>query len=165
MNVDEDVLVLYLTSHGSEKHDLAVDFPPLRLAPVDPPALKAALDESGIKWKVVVVSACYSGGFVDALKESQTMIITASAADRQSFGCGNESDFTYLAKALFDEGLRRTRSFEAAFEVARETIARRERGRGFPPSEPQIAAGPAIREKLQEVERRLDARGRPGAAR
>jgi peptidase C13-like protein len=165
MNVDEDVLVLYLTSHGSEKHDLAVDFPPLRLAPIDPPALRAALDESGIKWKVIVVSACYSGGFVDALKESRTMIITASAANRQSFGCGNESDFTYLAKALFDEGLRRTHSFEAAFEVARETIARRERSRGFPPSEPQIAAGPAIRQKLQEVERRLEARGRPGGAR
>jgi hypothetical protein len=93
------------------------------------------------------------------------MIITASGADRQSFGCGNESDFTYLAKALFDEALRRTRSFEAAFEAAREAIARRERGRGFPPSEPQIAAGPAIREKLKEIERRLEARGRPGAAR
>jgi hypothetical protein len=165
MNVDEDVLVLYLTSHGSEKHDLAVDFPPLRLAPIDPPALKAALDESGIKWKVVVVSACYSGGFVDALKDSQTMIITASGADRQSFGCGNESDFTYLAKALFDEGLRRTRSFEAAFEAARETIARRERSRGFPPSEPQIAAGAAIRKRLKEVERRLEARARAGIVR
>ena len=165
MNVEEDVLVLYLTSHGSEKHELAVDFPPLRLASIDPPALKAALDESGIKWKVIVVSACYSGGFIDALKDSQTMVITASGANRQSFGCGNESDFTYLAKALFDEGLRRTRSFEAAFEVAREAIARRERSRGFPPSEPQIAAGPAIREKLKEVERRLEARARPGTAR
>jgi peptidase C13-like protein len=165
MNVEEDVLVLYLTSHGSEKHELAVEFPPLRLVPIDPQTLKAALDESGIKWKVVIVSACYSGGFVRALKDSQTMIITASAADRQSFGCGNESDFTYLARALFDEALRRTHSFEAAFEAAREAIARRERGRGFAPSEPQIAAGPAIREKLKEIERRLEARGRPGAAR
>jgi hypothetical protein len=160
MNVDEDVLVLYLTSHGSENHDLAVEFPPLRLAPIDPQTLKAALDESGIKWKVIVVSACYSGGFVDVLKDSQTMIITASGAKRQSFGCGSESDFTYLAKALFDEALRSTRSFEAAFEAARRSIAQREHGRGFPPSDPQIATGPAIREKLKEIERRLEVRGR-----
>lgn len=160
MNVDEDVLVLYLTSHGSENHQLAVDFPPLRLAPIDPPALKQALDESGIKWKVVVVSACYSGGFIDALRDSRAMIITASSANRQSFGCGNESDFTYLAKALFDEALRRTRSFEAAFEAARQAIAERERAQGYSPSEPQIVAGPAIRGKLKEVERHIEARSR-----
>jgi hypothetical protein len=165
MNVDEDVLVLYLTSHGSENHQLAVNFPPLRLAPIDPPALKQALDEAGIKWRVVIVSACYSGGFINALRDSRALIITASAANRQSFGCGNESNFTYLARALFDEALRRTHSFEAAFEAARATISRRERERGFPPSEPQISAGAAIREKLKEIERRLETRDRIGAAR
>jgi len=160
MNVEEDVLVLYLSSHGSNKHQLSVEFKPLRLATIDPPALKRALDESGIKWKIVVVSACYSGGFVDPLKDQHAMIITASSANRQSFGCGNESDSTYLARALFDEGLRKTRSFEAAFQAARDSIARRERARGFPPSEPQLFVGAAMREKLGQVERRLQALAR-----
>ena len=88
-------------SHGSEKHELSVDFRPLRLSTIDPAKLKTALDESGIRWKVIVISACYSGGFIDALKDERTLVITASAADKTSFGCGTGSDATYLAQALF----------------------------------------------------------------
>jgi hypothetical protein len=157
MNTQEDVLFLYLTSHGTEQHDLAVDFRPIRFAAIDPPALKAALDESGIRWKVVVVSACYSGGFVDALKDERTMIITASSADRQSFGCGSLSNATYLAQALFGDALGKTHSFEDAFERARSLIEQWEREKGYTPSQPQIYVGAAVRDKLAEVERRLDA--------
>ena len=155
MDHGEDVLVLYLSSHGSDTHSLSVDFWPLRLAQLDPPALKKALDEAGIRWKVVVVSACYSGGFVEPLKDDFTAVITASSATKQSFGCGSESDATYLARALFDEELRKTYSFEKAFENARKSIAERERSQGFVPSEPQIHMGPALRDKLAAIERRL----------
>ena len=163
MDLDEDVLVLYLSSHGSDTHQLAVDFWPLRLDAIDPPALKRLLDEAGIRWKVVIVSACYSGGFVEPLKDEYTAIITASSATRKSFGCGSGSDATYLAKALFDEELRRTYSFEKAFDGARKSIEERERAQGYEPSEPQIHMGPALRVKLAEIERRLAARD-PGPA-
>lgn len=155
MNPDEDLLVMYVSSHGSESHHLAVDFPPLRLTPIDPPMLKRALDASGIKWRVIVVSACYSGGFVTPLQDEHTMIITASSAARQSFGCGTASDATYLGRALFDEELRKTYSFETAFAKASSSIAERERAQGFLASEPQIFVGARIRGKLAEVERRL----------
>jgi hypothetical protein len=163
MNTDEDVLFLYLTSHGSEKHELAVDFRPIRFEPIDPAALRAALDESGIRWRVVVVSACYSGGFVDMLRNDQTLVITASSAERQSFGCGSASDATYLAQALFGEALKETHSFEAAFERAKDLIEQWEREKGFTPSLPQIHAGQAIRAKLAEIERRLEPRQAPAA--
>lgn len=155
MNRDEDVLYLYLSSHGSESHRLAVDFWPLRLAAIDPPALKKALDESGIKWRVIVVSACYSGGFIKPLQDEHTMIITASNATRTSFGCGNASDATYLAQALFNEELRKTYSIETAFAAARQSIAERERAQGYEPSEPQLFVGARIRGKLAEIEGRL----------
>jgi hypothetical protein len=158
MNPDEDVLVLYVSSHGTEAHKLSVDFWPLRLDYVDPAALKRMFHESGIKWKIVVVSACYSGGFIEPLKDEHTLIITASRADKQSFGCGSDSDATYLAKALFDEELRGSYSFEQAFENARRSIARREKEQNFAPSEPQIYVGGAVREKLRQVERRLAGR-------
>jgi hypothetical protein len=158
MNPDEDVLVLYVSSHGSQQHHLAVEFWPLRLNSIDPAALKAAVGQSGVKWKVLVVSACYSGGFVEPLKDDHTLIITASSATKGSFGCGNESDSTYLAKALFDEELRKTYSFEAAFAEARKSIEQRELGQGYTPSEPQIFVGAAIRDKLTQVEQRLAAR-------
>lgn len=155
MNREEDVLVLYVSSHGSDKHDLSVDFWPLRLKPINPAALKRALDASQIKWKVLVVSACYSGGFVAPLQDENTLIITASSATKTSFGCGNESDATYLAKALFDEALRKTYSFETAFAQARETILLREQTEKHEPSDPQIFVGAAIRERLLQVEQRL----------
>jgi hypothetical protein len=155
MNRDEDLLVMYLSSHGSESHRLSVDFWPLRLATIDPPALKKALDESGIKWRVIVVSACYSGGFIAPLQDEHTMIITASSAKRQSFGCGSMSDATYLAQALFNEELRKTWSIETAFAAASQSIAARERAQGYEPSEPQLYAGAEIRRKLAEVEGRL----------
>ncbi len=152
MNRDEDVLMMYVSSHGSERHDLTVNFWPLRLKPVNPAALKQALDASQIKWKVLVVSACYSGGFIEPLKDDNTLIITASSATKTSFGCGNESEATYLAKALYDEALRKTHSIEAAFSTARESIREREKAQGFEPSEPQIFVGPAIREKLMQLQ-------------
>jgi hypothetical protein len=155
MNREEDLLVLYVSSHGSESHRLSVDFWPLRLAPIDPPALKKALDDSGIKWRVIVVSACYSGGFITPLQDEHTMIITASSATRQSFGCGSMSDATYLAQALFNEELRKTYSIEAAFAAASQSIAARERAQGYEASEPQLFAGAEIRRRLAEVEARL----------
>ncbi len=155
MNRDEDVLMMYVSSHGSERHDLTVNFWPLRLKPVNPAALKQALEASQIKWKVLVVSACYSGGFIGPLKDDHTLIITASSATNTSFGCGNESEATYLAKALYDEALRKTYSIEEAFGAARESIRAREKAQGFEPSEPQIFVGAAMREKLMQLQAQL----------
>jgi hypothetical protein len=154
MNTEEDVLVLYVSSHGSENHELVVDFRPMRFSAINPQMLKAAVAESGIKWKIIVISACYSGGFVDALKDEQTLIITAASADRTSFGCGAGSDATYLAKALFGDALKKTRSFEEAFGMAREVIGKWEQEQGQEPSQPQIHVGSRIREKLAAIERK-----------
>jgi hypothetical protein len=157
MDKNEDVLLLYVSSHGSENHELAVDFRPLRLDPITPHRLKNALAESGVRWKVLIVSACYSGGFIDALKDDRTLVITAARRDRTSFGCGYASDATYLAKALFGEALAKTHSIEGAFEAARAKIEQWEREKGHvPPSEPQIYVGGEIRGKLADLERRLD---------
>ncbi len=155
MNRDEDVLFLYLTTHGSPRFDLATRLEPLSLYTLDPPTLARMLDDAGIRHRVIVVSACYSGGFVDALANPDTLIMTAARRDRTSFGCGNRSDFTWFGRALFDEALRRSLSFEGAFAVALPVIAEREKAAGFEPSEPQIAAGERIRARLGEFERRL----------
>jgi hypothetical protein len=157
MNVNEDLLVLYVSSHGSDKHELVVDFRPMRFAPITPEALKAALHDSGIRWKVVIVSACYSGGFVEPLKDERTMIVTAASADRQSFGCGAGSEATYLAQALFGDALRKTFSFEAGFDRARTLIEQWEREQNHKASQPQVFVGSEIRKKLAEIEHRLTA--------
>jgi len=157
---DDDVVMLYLESHGTRDHRLVVDFPPLELDQLTPGALREMLDDAGIKWRIIVVSACYSGGFIDALKDEHTLVMTASAADRTSFGCGNDSASTYFGDALFQHALRFEDSFVKAFEQARERIAARERAehRKGPPSDPQIFVGAAMADKLPKLEAALRAR-------
>jgi hypothetical protein len=142
MNKDEDILFLFMTSHGSQAHKLSLDFGVMRFNDIDPQVLRKLLDDSGIRH--LVVSACYSGGFVDALKDDNTLVITAAAADRNSFGCSNENDYTYFGKAYFDEALRKTWSFVEAFENAKPIIAAREKREDYTPSDPQIALGKDI---------------------
>ena len=154
---DKDVVLLHLTSHGSERPELSVEFRPLELQAIRPDDLRSALDDAGIKWRIVVISACYSGGFIDALKDAHTMVVTASDAMHTSFGCGDAFDFTYFSKAFFDEALRKTWSFEKAFAIANQSIGRRERKEGLEPSNPQMVLGRAMKAKLSSLERRLSA--------
>ena len=156
MNPDEDVLFLYITSHGSEDHRLNMQFWPLQLNDIDPDMLRRMLDESGIKWRVIAISACYSGGFIERLKDERSVILTASDASNPSFGCGNASDFTYFAKAYFDEALRGTYSFVAAFDQARARIAAREKAEARTSSNPQIHVGSAAEAKLRRLSERLE---------
>jgi hypothetical protein len=154
MNRDEDVLVMYLTSHGSHDHRFSLDFWPLRLRDLDPPTLKKMLDTSAIRWRIIVISACYSGGFIEPLKDERTLVITAADSDHTSFGCGAESKFTYFGQAYFDEALRGTRSFTDAYQIARRKIEARERAEDLTPSNPQMFVGAQMAVKLKELEAR-----------
>jgi hypothetical protein len=164
MNRDRDVLFLFLTSHGSHDHRFSLSFWPLGLYDLTPPDLRAMLDDAGVQNRVIVISACYSGGFVDALKDPHTLVITAAAADRTSFGCSNEADFTWFGRAYFDEALRKTRSFTDAFALAAPVVAERERHEGFDPSNPQMVEGSEIAAPLAVLQRTLDGEDAPGSA-
>lgn len=157
---EEDVVFLFITSHGSQTHELSVEMPPLALDNITVPALRKLMDQSKIKWRVIVISACYSGGFVEDLSNEQTLMITAARADRTSFGCTNTARFTYFGRAYFAEALILEYSFVRAFRMARNTLERLERQQGFPQSFPQIQIGSAIEAKLSEIELRLDGTAR-----
>lgn len=152
MNPEEDVLLLYVTAHGDEGFGLSAHAPPLDLAPVNPTVLARALNDAGIKWRVLVVSACYSGGFIEPLKDDHTLIITASAANRQSFGCQSGNDWTYFGEAYFGQALPKAKSFIEAFPLAAQAVAQREAAEKLiPPSDPQMFVGGAIAVKLKEL--------------
>lgn len=154
MDPDEDVLFLFLTSHG-DVDLLAVDFWPLDLNDLGAYALRDMLKTSKAKWKVIVISACHSGSFIDKLKDETTLIMTAARSDRKSFGCSAESDFTYFSKALFDGALGKGATIRAAFDIAKAQVQERERREKLEPSLPQIYSTPAIESKLNALQQRL----------
>lgn len=127
------------------------------------------LKESGIRWKVTVVSACYSGGFIAPLKDDHTLVITAARADRTSFGCADENDFTYFGRAFFKESLPGAKSFDDAFAKARILIAKWEeedfnagdKASGEEHSEPQIHSPKPIRQYLQRWLEQLKSSTKP----
>jgi hypothetical protein len=118
MDREQDILFLFLTSHGSREHELTLSMRGMQLQGLRAAQLRELVKASGIKWKVVVVSACYSGGFMDALRDDHTLVMTAARHDRRSFGCADENDFTYFGRAFFKEALPASKSFEEAFRKA-----------------------------------------------
>jgi hypothetical protein len=148
---EEDTLFLFLTAHGFRDHRLSAVQPPLELAALTPTSLSRMLQDAGIKWRVIVVSACYSGGYIEPLRDDNSIVITASAPDRVSFGCEPGRDFTYFGQAYFRDALSRTRSFTRAFELAREIVGKQEAEEKLEASLPQIWVGPAIAARLDQA--------------
>lgn len=168
MNKDEDILFLFLSSHGSrpdkkqQDYEISTNFYPLEPNNLEAKKLKAALDASGIKNRVIVVSACYSGGFIDALKDENSLILTASRKDRNSFGCSNEAKYTYFGDAYFVQSLSAAAkagnfSFSQAFDSAKKIVSKKEvsEEKDSLPSKPQRFEGAAIKAKLAALEARL----------
>jgi len=155
MNPDEDILFLFMTSHGSPDHRFDLSLWPYRFDDLTPERLRALLDRAGIRYRVVVVSACYSGGFIAPLANADTLVMSAAARDRNSHGCSHEADWTFFGRAFFKEALASTHSFETAFGQASVAVAGREAADGFEASEPQIAVGNGIRVALKALEQRL----------
>ena len=141
----KDVLFLVLTSHGSTD-GIAVETRG-KVVLIPPERLRRLIETSEAKYKVVVISACYSGIFTP-LANSETLVITAASATRSSFGCKDGNVWTYFGEAFFANSLPRTSSLTGAFEMARRIIARREDQDGFTPSNPQIAGGEAVLARL-----------------
>ena len=136
----EDLIFIYLTSHGSADHQLVLAQPRMALDDLPATDLATLLQPLAERDKVVVISACYSGGFIEPLKSPNTLVITAARADRVSFGCSEESDFTYFGRALFAEALQQTRDIVQAFTLAQARVAEREQADHYQASEPQIWA-------------------------
>ena len=148
MDPQQDILLVYFTTHGSEDHTLLVDMDPLPLDQIGATDLPGILAEHPFKYKVMIVNACYSGGFIPPLKNPDTMVITAARADRSSFGCGEQSELTWFGHAFLVDALNKTDDFREAFKLAKAQVAAWEKRDNYEPSDPQISAGDGITAQL-----------------
>lgn len=142
MDKDKDILFLFLTSHGSKDHELNLHLEGMALRGLGAQELGELLRQSAIRWKVILVSACYGGGFIDHVKDEHTLVISAARRDRQSFGCADENEFTYFGRAFFKEALPAASSFQDAFGKASALVKQWESAdqRSGKPAAPAAAA-------------------------
>ena len=152
MDLEEDILFLVLSSHGSEGAELSVQNGGLPLQQLSGPDLADAIREAGFRWKVIVISACYAGGFIDFLKDERSIILTAAAANRTSFGCSDDRDLTYFGEAFFRDALPGATSLREAFTNAVTVIGAREKEEGVEASDPQAFFGSALEVYIGQVE-------------
>src|SRR5439155_2164488 len=146
MDAENDVLFLILTTHGSPA-GLAVKAGRLTQM-LTPPNLAEMLARTGVRHKVVVISACYSGVFIPRLANPDMLVITAADADHPSFGCRDKAKWTYFGDAFFNVALRQASSLKEAFVVARALVQKRELREHSEPSSPQMAGGANVQPLL-----------------
>jgi hypothetical protein len=147
MDKSADVLVLIMTSHG-ERTGFALRLPSEVTSELTPREVAATLDQEGIKNRLVIVSACFSGIFVPPLANDDTIVLTASDAEHTSFGCAAEREWTYFGDAFFRQSLRPGTDLRRAFDNARVLISGWELMDRAAPSHPQGHFGPALLDKL-----------------
>jgi hypothetical protein len=143
IDADDDIVMLYLTGSSGADHTLTAVNPPLDLVSLSPLGLKQLLDAAGIRWRVIVVSTCNAGTWVNALKDDDTLVIASSAADVRGSDCSGGLAPSSFGQAFFTNAMRHSDDVAHAFEVTRKSLADRHA------AQPVMAIGPAIAEHLK----------------
>jgi hypothetical protein len=152
MDLNRDTLVLMLTSHGNDTDGIAITNGRLPEDALSPQDVRKILDESHIRWRVVVVSACYSGIFIPVLKSDTTLVMTAADSRHSSFGCDDTRDLTWFGEALLKDAMPRACSLDDAYRDMAAIIRRRETEEGEIHSNPRLSEGVRMRAKLQSID-------------
>lgn len=131
---------IFMTSHGSPS-----GFYIEGRSTMAPRDLAWIVDEAcGDRPTVILVSACYSGVFLDPLRAPNRIILTAARPDRTSFGCSAGATYTYWDGCLI-ESYDSVETWQELYDTVTACVERREAG-GFTPSEPQAYFGDEVRD-------------------
>ena len=151
---EEDLVVMFVTSHGSNDGTISFREHNRLGAVMRPNHMRDMLAEANIRNRVLIVSSCFSGAFIAPLMNDDTIVITAAAPDRSSFGCQPQRDWTFFGDAYFNHAVRGGASLIEAFDQAQVLIERWEREQSLsPPSNPQRSVGARAAAMLRQAER------------
>lgn len=152
--------LLYFTSHGAPTAMVFGD-----AAPMTPDMMVNIVRRAcGARPTVVIVSACYSGIFVNALGAPNRMVLTAASRERTSFGCGADETYPWFDGCIL-ETLPGATDFLALAAGTRACVARKEQEYAVDlPSEPQLFVGAEMQLRLPTLRfNRSTSAGRPGS--
>jgi hypothetical protein len=155
MDLKEDVLILYTTSHGAPGIGIVFNDKESGFGMISPTRMAATLNGMGFTRRLVMISACYSGAFVPSLQSPDSIIITAASAERSSFGCHPGNDWTFFGDALINGTMRTPVPLDTAVKDAFKTISGWETKFGLKPSEPQFSVGSKTNVWLSLLEKRM----------
>ena len=136
----QDRVLLFVSTH-SNPGLLNINASGKNLQPITPRMLSEALAPLNKVPTLVVLSACYSGAFVEPLKAPNRVVLTATDARRTTFNCKYTGDHTPFAQALFDQPEADNRSVTEWMGEAQKSIAAQEKRRKLPASAPRIFVG------------------------
>ena len=154
MDRNEDALVLFTTSHGAPV-GLYYNDGDNGYGLISPNRMAAMLDGLGLRNRLLILSACYSGVFAPRLQTETTAIVTAAAFDRTSFGCAAENDWTFFGDAMINHALRKPQPIAEAYAEAIQLISSWEAQLRVQPSRPQWGIGINAGRWLTPLERRI----------
>jgi hypothetical protein len=136
---DHDGCAVFMTSHGAPQ---GFDIRGREL--LTPDRLDAILDRTcGARPTVVLVSACFSGVFIEDLEAPNRIVLTASRPDRASFGCAPRFEYTFWDGCLI-EAFPSAETWSALHRDVTTCIEEREAELGEPPSRPQAFFGSSV---------------------
>lgn len=143
-----DGCLLYFSSHGNPT-GVVVGWDGQAPNFLSPDALSKMVDRAcGQRPTVVILSACFSGVFVQTLSDSNRAVFTAARPDRSSFGCSESDRYPYYDDCILSS-FPKVSDFAALATSAKDCVAAKELATGAkPPSEPQIVIGPGLRPEL-----------------
>ena len=154
MNKSEDVLIVYTSGHGTP-FGLYYNDADSGYGAISPNRLRDVLERLGIRNRLLILSACFSGIFVPRLQSDSTAIVTAASADRSSFGCVAENDWTFFGDAMINHALRKPQPLRAAFDEANGLITGWESQFPVRPSQPLVSIGAGAERWLAAIERHM----------
>ena len=160
MDENEDALVLFTAGHGMPI-GLYYNDGDSGYGAISPNRMAGMLDGLGMRNRLLILSACYSGVFVPRLQSETSAIVTAAAHDRSSFGCLAENDWTFFGDAMINHALRKPQPLAAAFAEADGLITSWEAQFPVRPSAPQLFVGTGAARWLGALERRLPVATQP----
>jgi hypothetical protein len=112
------------------------------------------LSSLGIRNRLLILQACVAGQFMPVLKSPTTIVVTAAAADRSSFGCQAGNDWTFFGDALINHAFRQPLPLDVQLQRASALIAAAERHQRLTPSNPQVSTGSDTAKWLSRLEER-----------
>lgn len=132
-----DGCLVYFTSHGSPDGVVVGD------DEITPAQMTSAVDFAcGERPTAVIISACYSGVFVPALRGPDRFVLTAARRDRSSFGCGESDKYPFFDGCVI-EHLPASIDFADLARRVLLCVDAREDAEGMRPrSQPQVFVGP-----------------------